>query len=177
MALSYVSSCCGKSLTEVNNAIHAISRMFLIIQRRKFWTRKFWQITCNLPNSQKFSPSKILYHTVVSYCFTILISHLTWMQTLSSSLDSSTCLKKVGFLPLVNAGSTASAWYSATRSPILNPLSAKTKSPSKSWLNMLIYSLWWSLYLKHILPRFRNEWDGSLWCNSNQVFHCVMRFI
>ena len=31
---------------------------------RKFWTTKFWQINCNLPNSPKFSPSKILCCTV-----------------------------------------------------------------------------------------------------------------
>ena len=40
---------------------------FLItnFQRRKFWTRKFWQFCCNTPNSPKFSPSKVLYHTVL----------------------------------------------------------------------------------------------------------------
>ena len=40
-------------------------------QRRKFWTRKFWQITCNSPNLPKFSPSKILYHTVVGYFYDV----------------------------------------------------------------------------------------------------------
>jgi len=33
-------------------------------QKRKFWTRKFWQFSYNLPNSPKFSPSKILYRMV-----------------------------------------------------------------------------------------------------------------
>ena len=34
--------------------------MFLTNQRRKFW-----RIACNSPNSPKFSPSKILYRTVI----------------------------------------------------------------------------------------------------------------
>ena len=52
------------NLKYFNNAIHTISHVVLIIQRRKFWARKFWQITCNSSNSPKFPPSNILYPIV-----------------------------------------------------------------------------------------------------------------
>ena len=40
------------------------TKQLLLLLGRKFWTRKFWRISCNLPNSLRFSPSKILYCTV-----------------------------------------------------------------------------------------------------------------
>ena len=60
------------------------------------------------------------------------------MRTLASSLESNSSFAESWFFPLMNAGSTASARYSATRSPILNPLYASTKSPGKSLLYMLL---------------------------------------
>ena len=56
----------GFNLQYFNNVIHTNSRVFLteLINRENFGQ----QITCNLPNLLKFSPSKILYCTVVETC-------------------------------------------------------------------------------------------------------------
>ena len=52
----------GFKLKYFNNAIHVFAHTNTILQI--FRRRKFWRFSCNSPNSPKFSPSKILYHTV-----------------------------------------------------------------------------------------------------------------
>ena len=47
--------------------VYRILSNIQFFQWRKFWTRKFWRFCGNSPNSPKFSPSNILYRTVIIY--------------------------------------------------------------------------------------------------------------
>jgi len=78
----------NNSTTPSTPLTHTCTTYILITNffgKREFWTRKFWQFSYNLPNLPKFSPSKILYHTVLA----IRDRMLFMTQSLYTIFDSS----------------------------------------------------------------------------------------
>ena len=108
----------------------------------------------------------------VYFCLMFRMTLSTCMRTLAIRHVCSTSMAHNCFLPLVNAGTVIVAQYCPTDSLISKPRSAKMVSPGIKLLSSPQFSVrCLSLTLP---PSFRYEAYGSLWCNTNKIFNCVM---